>query len=132
LSGICSCEKVDDMSTTTTIEVGKDFSRTPGGRYISDGPDSGELFRIRYLLPALRAAATSGGSVIVVLDGPRGYLSSFIEEAFGGLVRAEGFTAPSLKLLLQIKTRDSFYEPYRLLALKYIREAKPQTIAAAS
>jgi hypothetical protein len=116
----------------TTIEIGKDFSRTPGGRYISDGPDSGQLFRQRLLAPALRAAVSRNGPVTVILDGPRGYLSSFIEEAFGGLVRKEGFTANALKRFLQIKTVDVFYDPYKLLALKYISEATPENVAAAS
>src|SRR5882762_10647501 len=105
-----------------TIEVGKDFSRTPGGRYISDGPDSGQLFRQRFLVPALRAAIPKNEVVTVILDGPRGYLSSFIEEAFGGLVRNEGFSANALKRSLKFQAIDPFYEPYRLLALKYISE----------
>jgi hypothetical protein len=116
----------------TTIEVGKDFSRTPGGRYISDGPDSGQLFRQRLLVPASRAALAKNDKVKVVLDGPRGYLSSFIEEAFGGLVRREGFSVDVLKRSLEIRALDSFYDPYRLLALKYIAEASPETVAAAS
>jgi hypothetical protein len=116
----------------TTIEVGKDFSRTPGGRYISDGPDSGQLFRQRVLVPALRAATSKNDKVTVILDGPRGYLSSFIEEAFGGLVRTEGFTPNGLKRCLEIRALDPFYDPYRLLALKYIAEAAPETVSAAS
>jgi hypothetical protein len=116
----------------TTIDVGKDFSRTPGGRYISDGPYSGQLFRQRLLLPALRAAVAKNDRVTVVLDGPRGYLSSFIEEAFGGLVRQERFTHDVLKRCLDIRVQDPFYDPYRLLALRYISEATPDTVAAAS
>ena len=115
-----------------TINVGKNFSRTPGGRYISDGPDSGQLFRQRYLVPALRNAVSRNDKVTVVLDGPRGYLSSFIEEAFGGLVRREGLSQSVLGRHLVITAHDSFYTPYRLLALKYIAEAKPEAIAAAS
>jgi hypothetical protein len=118
----------------TTIDVGRDFSRTPGGRYISDGPDSGQLFRQRLLVPALRTAVASkeAEKVIVVLDGPRGYLSSFIEEAFGGLVRQEGFSEGTLKRYLDIVAKDAFYAPYRLLALKYISEATPEAVAQAS
>jgi hypothetical protein len=114
----------------TTIEVGKHFSRTPGGRYTTDGPDSGQLFRQRMLLPALRAAMAKNEKVTVVLDGPRGYLTSFIEEAFGGLVRQEHFSPEMLKRCLVVQAQDPFYDPYRLLALKYIAEASPNAVAA--
>ena len=127
LSGICSCEKVGIM---TTIEVGK-FSRTPGGRYITDGPDSGQLFRQQVLLPALQEATAKNEKVTVVLDGPRGYLSSFIDEAFGGLVRQGNFSPEMLKRSLVIHAQDPFYDPYRLLALKYIAEASPNAATAA-
>lgn len=114
----------------TVIDIGRDFSRTPGGRLISDGPDSGELFRDRMLIPALRLAVQAGGKVRVILDGPRGYLSSFIEEAFGGLVRVGLFNPFQLKQHLEIIANDPFYEPYRILALRYMGEAKPRVAAA--
>lgn len=66
-----------------TIQVARDFSRYPAGRFRKDGPYSGEAFRDRYLLPPLR----QGEHLVVVLDGARGYGSSFLEEAFGGLIR---------------------------------------------
>jgi|SRR5580704_15020178 hypothetical protein len=112
-----------------TIEISKDFSRTPGGRYISDGPFSGELFRDRFLVPALREARESGQRVVVLLDGTRGYLSSFLEEAFGGLVRNCGFTQEELRRLLEIKSIDPYYETYKLLAKRYIADAREKAIA---
>ncbi|WP_368507918.1 STAS-like domain-containing protein [Bradyrhizobium lupini] len=114
----------------TVIEIGRDFSRTPGGRLISDGPFSGQLFRDRTLAPALKDAVARGEKVTVVLDGPRGYLSSFLEEAFGGLVRFRVFDQKQLSGALEIVARDPFYEPYKHLALRYISEAKPSTVAA--
>ena len=113
-----------------TIEIGKDFSRTPGGRYISDGPFSGELFRDRLLVPALRKARQSGQRVVVLLDGTRGYLSSFLEEAFGGLVRMSGFSHDELRRLLEIKSIDPFYDTYKLLATRYIADARERAIAS--
>ncbi|WP_300746945.1 STAS-like domain-containing protein [Pseudomonas sp.] len=61
-----------------------DFSEFPGPRYINLGPDSGELFRKTILLPEIEA---NNGEIIVVLDGAFGYGSSFLDEAFGGLIR---------------------------------------------
>jgi hypothetical protein len=114
----------------TVIQIGNDFSRTPGGRLISDGPDSGQLFRERKLVPALQKAIADGEKVTVVLDGPRGYLSSFLEEAFGGLIRFGLFNPKQLKQSLEIVANDPFYEPYKVLALRYMSEAKPKSIAA--
>jgi hypothetical protein len=113
------------------IEVGKDFSRTPGGRYINDGPDSGQLFRDRFLVPELRKSIERNERLTVVLDGPRGYLSSFLEEAFGGLIRYGLFNKAQLKNSLEIKFIDPFYKPYKLIALHSISRAAPQDIAAA-
>jgi hypothetical protein len=114
----------------TTIEIAKDFSRTPGGRYFSDGPFSGQMFRDRYLVPALQAAKRDGDRVVVVLDGTRGYLSSFLEEAFGGLVRECGFTRNELDQLLEVRSIDPFYQPYTVLAKRYIADARERAIAS--
>lgn len=68
---------------TTKFHIATNFSRYPGGRFVKDGPFSGEKFRDEVLVPALRA----GETIEIFLDGVRGYGSSFLEEAFGGLVR---------------------------------------------
>ena len=49
------------------------------------------------LIPALR----KGGRVVVDLTGARGLAPSFLEEAFGGLVRA-GFTKEDLASRLEV------------------------------
>ena len=107
------------------IKIATDFSPTPGGRLIKTGPDSGEDFRQRILAPALRHAIELGQRVIVLLDDAITYPVSFLEEAFGGLVRIEGFTKPQLKAYLEIRADDPFYTRYRDLALSYIEKANP-------
>ena len=67
------------------IDLARDFSRFPFGRTAKHSPYSGERFREEWLLPALRR----GEDVIVVLDGARGLGPSFLEEAFGGLLRTD-------------------------------------------
>jgi STAS-like domain of unknown function (DUF4325) len=67
------------------VNIAKDYSPRVGGRYRADGPQSGEDFRDRLLLPAYRGSER----LVVTLDGITGYTASFFEEAFGGLVRAE-------------------------------------------
>lgn len=75
-----------------TLSVAKDFSTYPAGRYESDGPFSGEGFLKQKLLPALEKAE----KLKIILDGTMGYGSSFLEEAFGGLVRLQMWPLSSL------------------------------------
>lgn len=63
----------------------KDFSEFPGPRREAIGPNSGEKFRDTVLLPAI--TNNPHEKIVVNLDGTAGYGSSFLEEAFGGLVR---------------------------------------------
>jgi hypothetical protein len=71
---------------TRTIDVAREYSDTPGGRYRDDGPYSGEEFRDKILIPAL----TSYAFVIVELSHAKGFAGSFLEEVFGGAVRKLG------------------------------------------
>lgn len=88
------------------IRVAKDFSRAPAGRYRDDGPRSGQVFREEHLVPALK----KGTEVVVYLDEVEGYGSSFLEEAFGGLVRINGFLGEELHRLLTLRTVDDAWK----------------------
>ncbi len=88
------------------IRIARDFSRAPAGRYRNDGPRSGEAFRQDYLVPALKKA----DKVVVYLDDVEGYGSSFLEEAFGGLVRVDGLTSEELHRLLTVETTDDAWK----------------------
>lgn len=80
----------------------RDFSRFPGPRYENLGENSGEKFRDSFLIPAI----TENDEIIVDLDGVFGYGSSFLEEAFGGLVR-KGVDRRKVKTLKKnIKSQD--------------------------
>lgn len=87
-----------------TIEIAKDFTPFPAGRYEKDGPYTGEGFRKRILVPALKQY----DSVEIILDGTIGYGSSFLEETFGGLIREEGFSYEEInnKLILISKRKS--------------------------
>lgn len=69
------------------INVAEDYTKTPGGRFASEGDFSGEDFREKILKPRFIEAITSGDTLTVILDGGYGYAISFLEEAFGGLAR---------------------------------------------
>lgn len=103
----------------TEIHLAKAFSKFPAGRYKTDGPYSGQAFRENYLRGPLR----EGKKVVVFLDGTAGYGSSFLEEAFGGLVREEKISEESLKDKLSIKTE---YENLETRIWKYIEAASQE------
>ncbi|WP_162242630.1 STAS-like domain-containing protein [Methylobacterium sp. Leaf88] len=102
----------------TMIQIAQDFSRFPGGRFIFDGPHSGELFREQILAPAI----ASGSTVTVVLDGVAGLPASFLEEAFGGLIR-KGFKVPDLHRKLKIVAETKRLQRYPSQIWGYIQTA---------
>lgn len=83
------------------VNVARDFSKYPAGRYLEDGPANGQLFREKFLIPALKASS----KLTVELDGTRGYGSSFLEEAFGGAVRV-GFAPSTVKETFLLVSED--------------------------
>ena len=105
--------------TITRISIAKDFSRFPAGRYDKDGPYNGTKFRKKFLVSPLRA----GDHVVVSFDGVAGFGSSFLEEAFGGLVRAEGFDGVRLRTQLEIIADDPQLEDFVQMAKVFIEEA---------
>ncbi|MCA3132921.1 MAG: STAS-like domain-containing protein [Rhodocyclaceae bacterium] len=101
------------------INLALDFSRHPAGRFLTDGPFSGQRFREEFLVPALKKART----VVIRLDGARGYGSSFLEEAFGGLVREEQMTVEDVLARVRFESSD----PSVLLEItEYIKDASPK------
>ena len=88
-------------SVASTITIAKDFSPYPAGRFCSDGPNSGERFREEFLLPNIE----QGTNTTIIFNGARGYGSSFLEEAFGGLVR-KGFTPELVLSTFQLESSD--------------------------
>lgn len=87
--------------TQPVVNVARDFSKYPAGRYLEDGPASGQLFRDKFLIPALKESKI----IRIELDGTRGYGSSFLEEAFGGAVR-ENFSPEIVKQTFTLISDD--------------------------
>lgn len=102
------------------ISIAEDFSEYPAGRYEADGQFSGESFREKHLVPHLK----EGKSVEVNIDGVAGLGSSFLEEAFGGLIRVDGFTQDFLDEHLTITTQQhDEMSDFITLIWQYIRNA---------
>jgi hypothetical protein len=104
-----------ETSIMREINLAQDFSKHPAGRYKTDGPYSGELFREAFLIPIVR----NHERTVIHLDGARGYGSSFLEEAFGGLARL--YSRSIVNELIILQSRDSNL----VQRIKtYIKEAK--------
>lgn len=109
---------------TTQLSIAKNFSEFPAGREPEDGPFSGERFREELLAPLL----TNTDDVVEVdLDGTMGYGSSFLEEAFGGLVRKYRLSFPKLKERLRLHDTRVIYEK---MVWQYIRDESVRVLGS--
>lgn len=88
-----------------TIDVATSFSRTPFGRYPKDGENNAQKFRDDVLKPEVM----KGEDILIDFSKVAlGVGSSFLEEAFGGLVRA-GFNRDDLLKHIKVKDKMGFY-----------------------
>lgn len=101
------------------ISVKEDFSVFPTGREIAHSDSSGEEFRLKFLVPALRQP----GRVPIDFERVLGAGSSFLEEAFGRLVFNEKLTFSKFEEKFQLLPTDSSYveEIYQ-----YVRDAEKE------
>jgi hypothetical protein len=111
--GICDGER----AVRHPVSVARDFSPTPGPRYIRQGKWSGEKFRA-LLVDRIKKF----GSIAVDLDGTRGYGSSFLDEAFGGLVREGYLTRDEFGRKVEIISDED--PSYKVEALEAVRKAQ--------
>jgi len=91
------------------LSIAGDFSWTPGPRYIEEGDYSGQEFREKILLGLVKEAIKNNYRLVVNLDGTAGYGTSFLEEAFGGLIRVDEVTYDAIKQHLFIISEE---EPF--------------------
>ena len=103
------------------ISIAKDFSKCPAGRFPENGPHNGTAFREDMLLPRLKGLCDSE-RLEVSLDGLGGVASSFLEEAFGGLVRS-GIPRELLLERLVVSAEDDALRDFARLATIHIEEA---------
>lgn len=102
----------------STYNIAADFTQFPGFRYREHSEGSGQEFREDVLLDFMRA----GAKVVIDLGGTSGYPSSFLEEAFGGLVRA-GYTADQVRNVITLSAPPS-YQHYVDMAWEYVDKAE--------
>lgn len=105
--------------TENYFSIARDFSPNPGPRYARQGPNSGESLRRRLI----RLLDSFPGVITIDLDGTRGIGSSFLDEAFGGLVRSE--RKPKDEVLRRFRFRSSLDPSYVDDILDSIKRAEP-------
>lgn len=112
---------VNPTNTSMTISIARDFSDVPWGRYPADGDACGQNFREKHLLPALRKDREA---VVVNLDGLAGVAASFLDEAFGGLIRESRVPASTLRARLAVVTTQPELRMFVGLIWRYIAHAE--------
>lgn len=65
------------------IHIASEWSKSPTGRYETDGKSNATSFKKKFIYEPL----SRGKRFVIDLDGTHGYGSSFLDEAFAGLVR---------------------------------------------
>lgn len=108
----------------TKLNIGKDFSPDPSGRYKSDGDGSGEAFREDCLLPAIKKLSAGEKLQIIIDDGVEGYGSSFLVEGFAGVVKYGYIQKKDLLDKIEIICSDEDFEFYKKKIIDYINQAK--------
>lgn len=104
---------------TVIFSIAKDFSPHPGPRYARQGANSGEALRQR-LMKILDSKPTK---LLIDLDGTKGIGSSFLDEAFGGLVRWEHMSKNDL--LKRFEFRSTIDPSYIAEIVDSISKAEP-------
>lgn len=95
-----------------------EYSEFPGPRFKLLGPFSGEDFRETVLIPTISSYKSD---ITINFDDTMGYGSSFLEEAFGGLIR-QG-VAPEIVLAI-IENIISEQDPSLIDEVRsYVQEA---------
>lgn len=103
-----------------SIVICKEFSDAPGGRYIKEGNYSGEAFREELLLPRFEEAEKKHEKLKIDFDGCFGFGTSFLEEAFGGLVRK--YKKRNVLDVIEIVSQEDETVPE--LICKYVKDAE--------
>lgn len=111
------------MGDVVELSIAKDYSRFPSGRDERDGPNNGKRFRDEFLLPKYEEARARAVPLVVNLDGVLSFGSSFLEEAFGGMIRVKGVSRRELMRTLRLEAGWVGNERYRQAILRYIDEA---------
>ncbi len=107
---------------TTQLNIAKEFSPVPMGRRGDDKKD-GEAFRVGFMSPKIKHAIEKGEILEVDFTDMLGLDYSFLDEAFGGLVFAEGMEAQKVLDTIKFLPEKSYFDAFIQDAINRICEA---------
>ena len=106
------------------LNVGAEFSNLPSGRFYSDKTgSSGEQFREELLKVKLSKLKTGQKLTVVLDDQVEGYGSSFLVEAFAGMVKYGYMRKEELLSKLIFSFKDDDFDFFKKRIIQYINEA---------
>jgi hypothetical protein len=106
------------------LNIAKDFSTTPGSRRKTESVFSGEKLRVEVLVPLVTKAKSEDSQIEINLDGTAGYGTSFLEEAFGGLIRENRFDYNDLSKRIHFISTEEEYLITDIL--QYMKDASDE------
>lgn len=109
------------------LNIAKDFSFDPAGRFYTDGKGSGEEFREDYLKKSIESLKSGEKLKIIIDDGVEAYSSSFLVEGFAGMVKYGYITSQELLSVIEICFTDEDFKFYKNKIIKYIEQAEYKT-----
>lgn len=107
-----------------TLNIGKNFSPDPAGRFRSDGDGSGEAFREDFLKKEVLSLNPGDKIQIIIDDDVEGYGSSFLTEGFAGMVKFGYITSADLIEKIDIIYTDEDFEFYKNKIISYIKKSE--------
>ena len=107
--------------TMKTLNIGKDFSIDPAGRFFPDSNSSGEKFRENCLKEIILTLDPGEKLRIILDDGVEGYGSSFLVEGFAGMVKFGYISSKDLIEKLEIIYTNEDFEFYKDKIIAYIK-----------
>lgn len=102
------------------LNIGRDFSLDPYGRFTTDSKSSGEEFRENCLKDIVAALGPDEKLEIILDDGVEGYGSSFLMEGFAGMVKYGYITNSDLLEKLNITYTHPDFKFYKNKIIEYI------------
>lgn len=107
------------------IIIAQEFTPYPEGRSREDSDFSGEFFRQKHLIPAFLNALKKSEKLEVCLEGMKILTPSFLEEAFGGLVREmlPRMSFGEIKEVIEITAESQKYDYFIKKTWNYMEEA---------
>lgn len=91
------------------FSIAENFSKFPGPRYVKEGKYSGEELRKQTLRNIVKEAIKNKRSLLIDLDGTKGYGTSFLEEVFGGLIREDGISLKDFNDIITFKSDEESF-----------------------